>query len=133
MVFNFHFENRRNPLLPFRAFLNRQMVFILGGSLILGVSLGIGMIGYHSLAGLSWIDSFYNACMILTGMGPTSAMPSDLAKVFSGCYALFSGVLFLTTVAVMLAPVAHRLLHRLHIEPDAHARHHRSDTPGQGG
>jgi len=133
MVFNFHFENRRNPLLPFRAFLSRQLVFILGGSLILGFSLGIGMIGYHSLAGLSWIDSFYNACMILTGMGPTSTMPSDLAKVFSGCYALFSGVLFLTTVAVMLAPVAHRLLHRLHIEPETRTGHRRTDGVDQAG
>lgn len=74
------------------------------------------MIGYHHYARLEWIDAFYNASMILTGMGPANDMPDDQAKIFSGCYALFSGIAFLSTVAVFFAPIAHRFLHLIHID-----------------
>jgi hypothetical protein len=80
------------------------------------ISAGIGTVGYRHFASLSWIDAFYNACMILTGMGPVSVMESGAAKIFSSVYALFSGIAFLSTVAVLFAPLAHRFLHLLHID-----------------
>ena len=80
------------------------------------VSLGIGIVGYHVTADLGWIDSFLNAAMILTGMGPVDLLRSDTAKLFASCYALFSGVAFLTIVAVLMAPLVHRFLHRFHLE-----------------
>ena len=78
--------------------------------------LGIGAIGYHLLAHLGWIDSFLNASMILSGMGPVDPLPSNAAKIFATCYAIFSGVAFLGIVGVLLAPVLHRFLHRFHLE-----------------
>ena len=80
------------------------------------VSLGIGVVGYHVTADLGWVDSFLNASMILTGMGPIAQLQSDTAKLFASCYALFSGVAFLTIVAVLMAPLVHRFLHRFHLE-----------------
>ena len=85
--------------------------------MILG-SAGIGVLGYRTFGKLSWVDSFYNACMILTGMGPVSPLETSSAKIFSSLYALFSGVAFLSTVAVLFAPVAHRFLHMLHIDEE---------------
>ncbi len=79
-------------------------------------SLALGMIGYHLVAGLSWIDALVNASMILTGMGPVDQMTSVGAKLFASFYALFSGVAFLTIVAVLLAPAVHRFLHRFHLD-----------------
>ena len=79
------------------------------------VSLAIGIFGYHYLADLSWIDSFYNAAMILTGMGPVNKLESYSAKMFSSFYALFSGIAFLTTVAIFISPIAHRILILLHL------------------
>ena len=76
------------------------------------------MAGYHVLGHLSWLDSFVNASMILTGMGPVDHMETAAAKIFSGVYALFSGVVFLSAAAVILTPVLHRFLHRFHIEID---------------
>jgi hypothetical protein len=78
-------------------------------------SLAIGMIGYHLIAHLSWIDSFVNASMILTGMGPVNPMPSRAAKLFSGLYAIYSGVGFLTAMGLLFAPVLHRFLHKVHM------------------
>ena len=77
---------------------------------------GIGVLGYHWLARLSWIDSLLNASMILGGMGPVDPLKSDAAKIFASCYALFSGLAFIGIVSVLLAPFVHRMLHRFHAE-----------------
>lgn len=117
MPIGFPFEHKQRPLLPLRAFISRQLRFAALSLLLILASLLIGMAGYHGIAGLSWLDAFYNAAMILTGMGPVAPMETPGAKVFAGLYALFSGVVFLSTAAVLLAPLVHRLLHRLHMEP----------------
>lgn len=83
---------------------------------IMAASLGIGMLGYHGFEGQSWLDSFLNASMILAGMGPANELHTTGGKVFAGCYAIFSGVVFLSMTAVLLAPMAHRFLHRMHLE-----------------
>ncbi|MFL5763325.1 MAG: hypothetical protein ACJ77K_05230 [Bacteroidia bacterium] len=109
-------ENRKQRVVPFRRFLLRMAKF---GSFALGlifISVLIGMLGYHSFAGLGWLDSFHMACLILTGMGPVSEMTSRSAKIFDSVYALYSGVAFLSFVAVIFAPVIHRLLHILHVD-----------------
>jgi hypothetical protein len=80
------------------------------------VALGIGATGYHSLDGLPWLDAVLNAAMILTGMGPVAPISTPAAKVFVTVYALFSGVFFLTMVAVLLAPALHHFLHRFHLD-----------------
>lgn len=95
------------------ARLGRYGLFALG--LIL-VSVAIGTLGYRWICLLAWIDSFYMACMILTGMGPVAEMKTDSAKIFSSLYALYSGVAFLSITAVFFAPIIHRLLHIMHVE-----------------
>jgi hypothetical protein len=79
-------------------------------------SLGIGMVGYHYLESLSWIDSLLNASMILGGMGPVNALQTDAGKIFASFYALYSGIILLASVGVLATPVFHRLLHRFHLE-----------------
>ena len=79
--------------------------------------LGAGIVGYHYIAGLSWIDSPLNASMILGGMGPVDSLRTNGAKIFASCYALFLGLAFIGIVSVLLlAPFVHRLLHRVHAE-----------------
>ena len=85
-------------------------------AIMISVSLGIGVVGYHYFAHLSWIDSLLNASMILTGMGPVDPMHSDEGKLFASFYSLFSGIAFLTTIAVFLSPILHRFMAKLHLE-----------------
>ena len=80
------------------------------------VSLGIGVVGYRVTEGFSWLDALLNASMILGGMGPVNELHTVAGKFFASGYALFSGVAFLATVGIMVAPLAHRLLHSLHME-----------------
>jgi hypothetical protein len=109
------FEHHSEPLLPASAFAWRMVRF--GGLALsmIGVSLLLGMFGYHALEELTWIDAFLNAAMILSGMGPVSTLQSAAGKLFAGCYALFSGIVFLGAVGVLLAPIAHRIRHRFHL------------------
>lgn len=85
----------------------------LSGALILG-SLGAGMIGYHRLENLNWVDAFLNAAMIMGGMGPVQELHTPAGKIFAGCFALYAGLVFITAVGLLAAPIAHRILHRFH-------------------
>jgi len=83
---------------------------------IAAVALSIGVLGYHFIAELPWIDALLDASMILGGMGQVATLKSDAAKLFASAYALFSGLVFIMVVAVTLAPVLHRILHKFHID-----------------
>ena len=98
------------------VFYRRVLGNILMASGILFVCLWIGIAGYHYTAGIGWLDSLHNASMILSGMGPVVTIETNAGKWFSSFYALFSGVVFITNIGVILAPVMHRLFHRLHVE-----------------
>ena len=89
--------------------------FILG-TLFLLFSLSIGVIGYHYYFKIPWLDSLVNASMILTGMGPVDRAETNSAKIFSSLYAIYSGVAFLTSVAVLFSPIIHRFLHQFKID-----------------
>ena len=110
------YEHRSHPLLSRAKFARRVFRHLLLALLAIGVALGIGVIGYHCIGGLSWIDSVLNASMILGGMGPVDPLHSSAAKLFASFYALFSGLAFIGIASLMVAPFAHRLLHRFHIE-----------------
>jgi hypothetical protein len=112
------FERRHQPLLPFRAFVRRQARSAMVFAAVVSVSLAIGTVGYHFLAGLEWIDSLLNAAMILTGMGPVAILSTPGAKLFAAGYALFSGIVFLVSVGILVTPLLHRLLHRFHLDED---------------
>lgn len=112
------FEPAKKPLLDIKTYRKRQLIFMFYAFCLIIFSLLIGMVGYHFAIGIDWPGAFYNASMILAGMGPADVIPVEDsgARIFAGFYALFSGVVFLSTVAVMFAPVLHRFLHKIHLE-----------------
>jgi hypothetical protein len=111
-------ENRKQKVVPLPHFILRMGRYGLFALSLIIVSVVIGTLGYRHYGQLDWIDSFHMACMILTGMGPVKEMTTNEAKLFSSFYALYSGVAFLSIVAVFFAPIIHRLLHILHVEND---------------
>ena len=101
---------------PHKHYVSKIVRSAFAGLIIVAISLFIGMWGYHYYFNLGWVDSLYNASMILTGMGPVDRAPSDSGKIFASFYAIYSGVTFLTSVAVIISPVVHRFLHRFRID-----------------
>lgn len=112
------FEQRSDDLLTRSAFLLRMARSSAITMLIVVFSLAMGSAGYHYFEGIAWIDSLLNAAMILTGMGPVNGMQTTGGKLFATFYALYSGISFLTMMAIMLAPMIHRGLHHFHLEDD---------------
>jgi hypothetical protein len=109
------FEHRSQPLLNRRSFLKRLAGSTALGIGLVGLSLLIGMLGYHFFEGLSAIDSFLNAAMLLGGMGPIEQPQTFAGKLFAGAYALYCGLAVIVVASIIFAPVVHRLFHKFHL------------------
>ncbi|KAB2911024.1 MAG: hypothetical protein F9K29_23585 [Hyphomicrobiaceae bacterium] len=118
----FRYEARHQPLATRGHYLTRLALSFAAAALIVFGSLFAGMLGYAHFEGMSWLDAFLNAAMILSGMGPAELLKTDGGKLFAGIYAMYSGLIVVLTSGIMLAPIAHRILHHFHIEDDKRKR-----------
>jgi hypothetical protein len=110
------FEHRAQPVIAPQRFIVRLAQSGIIAVALIAVSLFIGMVGYHQLEGLSWLDAFLNSAMLLGGMGPVDMPVTSGGKLFAGLYALYCGLAVIFVAGIMLAPVAHRILHKFHVE-----------------
>ena len=110
------FERKHEKIAPADVFIRRLAACAAIAGLLAAFALLTGVVGYHWLAELGWVDSLLNASMILGGMGPVNTLNNTHAKVFASCYALFSGLVFIAVMGIILTPVAHRMLHKFHID-----------------
>lgn len=111
------YEHRTQPVIPTAQFLRRlgnSGIYALG---IVAFSLFVGMAGYHVLEKLTWMDAFLNSAMLLGGMGPVNPPVTEGGKLFAGIYALYCGLVVILVAGIIFAPIAHRILHRFHMEP----------------
>lgn len=108
------YEKKGTRPISKRAFRRRVIWHLTASLVVITCALGIGVFGYHLFGSLDWVDSLYNASMILGGMGPAAEIQSVSGKLFASFYALFSGLVFISLVAIMLTPFAHRMLHSFH-------------------
>jgi hypothetical protein len=102
--------------MPRKQFIQKLAKNFLIACAIIFFSLILGMYGYHHFEKMSLIDSYVNAAMILSGMGPVSNLQTNAGKIFAGSYALFSGIIFLVVMAIIFGPVIHRFLHKFHLD-----------------
>jgi hypothetical protein len=114
----FSYEPTNKPLLPAIKFYRRLFNNFLIALLFIFVSLCLGIVGYMFLAKMHFTDALLNASMILGGMGPVDILPNAASKYFASFYALFSGITFLSTVVVLIAPIVHRVMHKFHLETE---------------
>jgi hypothetical protein len=115
-------EHRHEALLPGRQFLSRQLIYVAGSGILISLWLGIGVLGYHAIGRLDWVDAVLNASFILAGMGPADPMRTVGGKLFASVYAIFSGIAFLSTIGILMTPLVHRFLHQFHLEDGAKGR-----------
>jgi hypothetical protein len=110
------FEQRGHPVVSRRKFAWRMLVAMGLWVILTAAGLAVGIAGYALFEGMSFVDAFVNAAMILSGMGPLGELKTTAGKIFAGCYAIFSGLIIVIATGVVLAPIFHRVLHRFHIE-----------------
>lgn len=125
------YEHRSQPLLSRGEFARRVARNVAAAQVLVALSLAIGMTGYRLLEHLTWTDAFLNAAMLLGGMGPVNAPVTQGGKVFAGLYALYCGLVVIAVTGIVLAPLAHRLLHRFHLEGAARERPAATTTKGE--
>ncbi len=94
------------------------MSHVAAAIVLLAGSIAIGMAGYVRFEGLSALDAFLDTAMLLGGMGPVHMPKTDAGKLFAGFFALYAGLVFIAMAALVLGPVAHRVLHRFHLDKD---------------
>lgn len=99
-----------------KYFASKLFRYALAAIFIIGASLMLGVAGYMYYFKLSFVDALYNASMILTGMGPVDKPLGDSGKIFASLYAIYSGVAFLSSVAILFTPIVHRFLHKFHLD-----------------
>jgi len=110
------FERKHEEIAPLSVFVKRMAASVVMAGILIAVALCIGIMGYHWIAGLGWVDSLLEASMILGGMGPVNTLSTNGAKIFAAGYALFSGLVFIAIMGIVLAPVTHRMLHKFHVD-----------------
>src|SRR5271156_3052255 len=110
------FERRGQPLASRRKFLIRMFIAIGLWIVLTIVGLAIGVAGYAGFEGMSFVDAYVNAAMILSGMGPIGELKTTAGKIFAGSYAIFSGLIIVIASGFVLAPIFHRILHHFHVE-----------------
>ena len=115
-IFKTRYEHKSEPVALRSVFLKRVFTHFLWTLIILGACLLMGIIGYKNTGPMSWIDAVHNASMILGGMGPVVIIETFWGKIFSSFYALFSGVIFITSIGILIAPIAHRFFHKMNLE-----------------
>ena len=113
------FERRGQPVASRRKFLVRMSIAIGLWIVLTIVGLAIGIAGYAALEGMSFVDAYVNAAMILSGMGPLGELKTTAGKIFAGSYAILSGLIIVIATGFVLAPIFHRILHRFHVETKA--------------
>jgi hypothetical protein len=84
--------------------------------MVLLFSLLIGTFGFHWLAEQEWIDALLNSSMLLGGMGPVGEIHTVPGKLFASVYALYAGIMFIGTAGLLVAPLLHRVLHKIRLE-----------------
>jgi TRAP-type C4-dicarboxylate transport system permease small subunit len=112
----FNYEKRHQPLASRDVFYNRLSLNALWALATVTVSLAIGSAGYAFFEGMTLLDAFTNAAMILSGMGPFGPLHTAGGKLFASFYAIASGLLLFAIAGLLLAPIYHRILHRFHVD-----------------
>ena len=93
----------------------RNMLWALA---VIAIALAVGMAGYAWFGRMGLAQSFANAAMILSGMGPLDKLDSQGGLLFEGFYALVCGLLFFAVAGFALAPALHHALRRFHLEDE---------------
>jgi hypothetical protein len=108
------YESKRQAPISRKLFLLRLIRHVGWALWLLLASLAIGVVGYVASEHMKVIDAFLNAAMLLGGMGPVNPPQTSGGKIFAGCFALYAGLVFIVTAALLFTPLLHRLMHHFH-------------------
>ena len=111
------YESRTEAVISSRQFRFRLMRHGLAACLLLIASSLFGVLGHlYFEPHIPLHDAIFNATLLLGGVGPVILPESIGGKLFFAAYGLYVGLVFVASIGLILAPIAHRLLHRFHFD-----------------
>lgn len=108
------FEKKDEDIAPLPIFLRRVAISFAIAWFVIGLAVCIGIAGFRYFEDISLLNAFENSAMILSTMGPVIIMKTNAGKLFAAFYALFSGLVFVTMMGLIFAPILHRCYHMFH-------------------
>lgn len=113
------YESRSEPIISRLQFAWRMLWHLMLAVVFFVVSILIGVIGHVLVEdGVSWHDAALNAALIAGGLGPMMLPTTYAGKLFFALYGVYLSLVLAATLGVVLAPIAHRVLHAFHLDDD---------------
>ncbi|MGY6271283.1 two pore domain potassium channel family protein [Achromobacter denitrificans] len=112
------YEPKGHPLLPARLFVFRMLAHLFWAMAMIAVVVLVGVAAHLWFEDISWHDAVLNTGLIVGGIGPFILPTTVAGKVFFSLYSMLVGLLFVGTLGLILAPLAHRLIHKFHLDED---------------
>ncbi len=109
------FEHVTSELLSVHRFVLRMVRYFAISVLMLLFGLLPGVVGFQVL-GLDLAEATLNALSLLGGVEPPVEVTADHSRWFVAGYGLFIEAVFFLAVATLLAPLVHRMFHRMHLQ-----------------
>ncbi|HVC27718.1 MAG TPA: hypothetical protein VND40_06105 [Nitrososphaerales archaeon] len=69
----------------------------------------VGIVGFHQIEGMNWVNAFYFESMLATGQGPPLTLNTDAGKLFASVMGFVSVGAVFTTLVITLAPIVAQL------------------------
>lgn len=110
------YESRDQPLLPAPQFRQRVLLHVLYAALLMAVTVAAGTALHIWLEAVDWHDALLNTALIVSGIGPFLVPETVAGKLVLSVYSMFVGLVFMATLGIVLAPVAHRIIHKFHLD-----------------
>ncbi|MFW8564653.1 two pore domain potassium channel family protein [Orrella sp. 11846] len=110
------YESKFHNLLSRKKFTIRILKHIAWALLVILLVLCLGVLGNVWFEHISFHDAVLNIALTVSGIGPFVLPQTVGGKVFFSAFSIFVGIVFTASIGMILAPVAHRVLHKFHLD-----------------
>ena len=69
----------------------------------------VGIVGFHQIEGMDWVNAIYFESMLATGQGPPLTLTTNAGKLFASVMGFVSVGAVFTTLVVTLVPIISQL------------------------
>ena len=112
------YESKHKPLVSGKVFRKRLYHHIFMAFLIVLLTLVIGVAGHVYYDDMAIGSALVASITLAGGLGLTIIPETTAGQLFASLYGVLSGYVYIATSSIVIAPIAHRILHKLHLEDE---------------
>ena len=112
------YESKDEAPLSSTAFAWRMVKHFLMVVVLIAIVIAIGVAGHVFFEDVPLHDALLNTTMLLGGLGVSSHPTTVGGKLFMSFYGFVTGLSFVATISILLAPIFHRVMHNFHLDEE---------------